>query len=89
MSGGGPLGRRSPPTGRRATVLGVVLSLLIPGLGHAYLGLLGRALIWFGGTVALALVVGRGDENTVLALTMGVAIGVLAAADTVLVRRAG
>jgi len=89
MSARGPAGRRRPPSGRRATVLGIVLSLLIPGLGHAYLGMLGRAVIWFGGTVALALVVGTGEENAVLALAMGVAIGVLAAADTVLVRRAG
>jgi hypothetical protein len=70
-------------------VLGIVLSLLIPGLGHAYLGMLVRALIWFGGTLVLALVVGRGEENTALALAMGVAIGVFAALDTVVMRRAG
>lgn len=84
-----PLGRRPQPTGRRATIIGVVLSLLIPGLGHAYLGYLTRALIWFGGTVLLAIVVGGGDENAALALGMGIAIGVFAAIDTLVVRRGG
>jgi hypothetical protein len=75
--------------GRRATIIGVVLSLLIPGLGHAYLGHLTRALIWFAGTVLLAIVVGGGDENAGLALAMGVAIGVCAAIDTLVIRRTG
>jgi hypothetical protein len=85
----GPLGRRQAPTGRRATIIGVVLSILIPGLGHAYLGYLTRALIWFGGTVVLAIVVGGGDENAGLALGMGIAIGVFAAIDTLVIRRTG
>jgi hypothetical protein len=89
VSARGPLGRRPRPAGRRATVLGIILSLLIPGLGHAYLGYLTRALIWFAGTVLLAIVVGGGDENAALALAMGVAIGVCAAIDTLVMRRAG
>ncbi|MEQ8834415.1 MAG: hypothetical protein RIB67_08200 [Miltoncostaeaceae bacterium] len=79
--------RRPQPTGRRATIIAVVLSLLLPGLGHAYLGLLVRALIWFGGTVVLALVVGQNDDNTRLAIAMGVAIGICAAIDALIVRR--
>lgn len=89
MRARGPLGRRPQPTGRRATIIGVVLSLLIPGLGHAYLGYLTRALIWFGGTVLLAIVVGGGDENAALALGMGIAIGIFAAIDTLVMRRGG
>jgi hypothetical protein len=89
VSARGPLGRRPQPTGRRATIIGIVLSLLIPGLGHAYLGYLTRALIWFGGTVLLAIVVGGGDENARLALAMGIAIGVFAAIDTIVMRRTG
>lgn len=81
--------RRPQPTGRRATIIAVVLSLLLPGLGHAYLGLLVRALIWFGGTVVLALVVGQNDDNTRLAIAMGVAIGICAAIDALIVRREG
>ena len=81
--------RRTPPAGTKGTVIGAVLSLLIPGLGHAYLGLLGRALIWFGGTIAIALVMGQGDENTGLAIAMGVAIGLFAAVDVLVIRRGG
>jgi len=81
--------RRTPPAGTKGTVIGVVLSLLIPGLGHAYLGSLGRALIWFGGTVAIALVMGQGSENTGTALAMGVVIGLFAAIDVLVIRRGG
>ena len=53
-------------------VIAVILSLLLPGLGHAYMNRLGRALIWFG---------------TTLALSMGLAIAAFAALDVVLVSR--
>jgi hypothetical protein len=81
------LRRRPTPTGRRALILAVVLSLLLPGLGHAYLGRLWRALIWFGGTVLIAIVVGQGGDNTALALSMGTAIAVLSALDILVVAR--
>ena len=57
----------------------MVLSLLLPGLGQAYQGRLWRALIWFGGTVLIAVVVGRGGDDTTLALSMGTAIAVASA----------
>lgn len=81
------LRRRPMPTGRRALILAVILSLLLPGLGHAYLGRLWRALIWFGGTVLIAIVVGQGRDDTALALSMGTAIAVLSALDIVVVAR--
>ncbi len=80
--------RRRPPLGRRALIIAVVLSLLLPGLGHAYMGRLGRALIWFGGTVVIALVVGQGSDNTALALSLGLAIAVFAALDVFILTRA-
>jgi len=79
--------QRPMPTGRRAMILAIVLSLLLPGLGHAYLNRLGRALIWFGGTIVIALVLGQGSENTTLALSMGAAIAVFAALDAVILMR--
>jgi hypothetical protein len=83
------LRNRPTPTGTRAVVIAVILSLVLPGLGHAYMGRLGRALIWFGGTVLIAVVVGQGSDNTALALSMGVAIAVFAALDVFILSRAG
>jgi hypothetical protein len=79
--------RRRPPTGRRALILAVILSLLLPGLGQAYQGRLWRALIWFGGTVVIAVVVGRGGDDTTLALSMGTSIAVLSALDILVIAR--
>lgn len=79
--------QRPMPTGRRAMVLAIVFSLLLPGLGHAYMNRLGRALIWFGGTIVIALVLGQGSDNPTLALSMGGAIAVFAALDAVILMR--
>jgi hypothetical protein len=73
------------PTDRRAVLVATLLSLLLPGLGHAYALRLTRALVWFAGTIAVGLVLGQGEENTGLAIAMGLAIAVLAAADIALV----
>jgi hypothetical protein len=82
------LGRRPSPTGRRALWIAVVLSLLLPGLGHAYMNRLARALIWFGGTILIAVVIRQGSDNTALALSMGLAIAVFAALDIAFLTRA-
>ena len=82
MSAGGLKPR---PTDRRAVVIATLLSLLLPGLGHAYALRLTRARVWFAGTIAVGIVLGQGEEDTARALTMGVALAVLAAADIVLV----
>jgi hypothetical protein len=68
-------------------IIAVVLSLLLPGLGHAYANRLARALIWFGGTVLIAVVIGQGGDNTALALSMGAAIAVFAALDIAFLTR--
>ena len=80
--------RRRPPPTRRGLILAVILSLLLPGLGQAYQGRLWRALIWFGGTVLIAVVVGRGGDDPTLALSMGTAIAVASAVDILILARA-
>lgn len=75
---------RRRPVGRRAMVIAVILSLLLPGLGHAYTLHLPRALVWFGGTILVGLVLNGGEENTPLALWMAGALAVLAALDVLL-----
>ena len=82
MSAGGMKPR---PTDRRAVVIAALLSLLLPGLGHAYALRLTRALVWFAGTIAVGVVLGQGEENTALAIGMGLTIAVLAALDITLV----
>jgi hypothetical protein len=66
-------------------VVAALLSLLLPGLGHAYAQPLVRALVWFLGLVAVSLVLGSGEERRALALALYGAIAVLSALDVVLV----
>lgn len=75
---------RGRPLDRRSGLIAVLLSLLLPGLGHAYALHLPRALVWFGGTIVVGIVLSEGDENTPLALGMAGALAVLAAADALL-----
>lgn len=82
MSAGGMKPR---PTDRRALIIATLLSLMLPGLGHAYALRLPRALVWFAGTIAVGVVLGQGEENTTLAIAMGFTIAVLAALDIALV----
>lgn len=82
MSSGGMKPR---PTDRRSLIIATLLSLLLPGLGHAYALRLARALVWFAGTIVVGIVLGQGEENTGLAIGMGLTIAVLAALDIALV----
>lgn len=65
----------------------MILSVLLPGLGHFYMGKLGRALVWLAGTLALALVVNQDGADPAVAGVMIVALAVLAAADIAIVIR--
>jgi hypothetical protein len=75
---------RGRPLTRRTGLIAVLLSILLPGLGHAYALHLPRALVWFGGTIVVGIVLSRGQENPALAFGMAGALAVLAAADALL-----
>lgn len=64
-------------------MLAVVLSLVLPGLGHAYMGKLGRGLIWAVGAIVLALVLegGAADPPAWGTLALPTAMAVCAAGD--------
>lgn len=59
----------------------------MPGLGHALMGKLGRALIWLAGVIAIALVIGSDDSDRPLAVAIVVALSVLSALDIALLIR--
>jgi len=64
-----------------------VMSLLLPGLGQLYLGRAGRAAIWFGGLMVIYLIAGSRDADRWIAPVLATALGVLAAADAVVIGR--
>ena len=73
-----------PPTRRpagRSVALAVIFSLLIPGLGHVYIGRFGRALIWFAGAIGIGVILDQQASITPAALVVLTILGVLAAVD--------
>lgn len=70
------------PSGPRAALIAVVLSLLLAGLGHVYLGRFGRALIWFAGILIVAVILRQEDIGAWLSAGMVVAVSVCAALDS-------
>lgn len=81
---------RRQPTRRfqgRSVVIAVILSLLIPGLGHVYIGRLGRALIWFLGGLAIGIILdqqGRLSPGSLIVLGV---LGIAAAVDALVMLR--
>jgi len=79
-----PPGRR--PGGRSVTIA-VILSLVIPGLGHLYIGRFGRALIWFIGGIAIGIILDQQGSLTPGTLIVLGVLGVLAAVDCMVMLR--
>lgn len=71
---------RRRPAGRSVT-LAIIFSLLIPGLGHVYIGRFGRALIWFAGAIGIGVILDQQSSITPAALVVLTVLGVLAAVD--------
>jgi hypothetical protein len=80
--------RRTPPAPtRRAIVIMTVLSVLLPGLGHVYLGRLARALIWFAGSLIIAGILRQGTLDDWVPIVMLAVVGIFAAVDGWIVMR--
>ncbi|MEW6582853.1 MAG: hypothetical protein AB1416_08845 [Actinomycetota bacterium] len=79
-----------PPQGasrRRALALAAILSLLMPGLGHVYIGRFARSLIWFGGSLLIAAILRGGDLAMWVPIAMFTVVGLAAAGDAWLMIR--
>ncbi len=75
-----PGGRPRIPVGR-SVIVAVILSLLLPGLGHLYIGRYGRALIWFGGAIAVGLILNQVPVLPTGAWVLVTVLAVFAAID--------
>ena len=67
--------------------IAIILSLVIPGLGHLYIGRFGRALIWFLGGLAIGLILDQQGSLTPGTLIVLGVLGVLAAVDCLVMLR--
>lgn len=74
---------RAPPRrpGGRSVAIAIVLSLVIPGLGHVYTGRLGRALIWFAGALVIGVILDSQAATSKTSLVVLTILGVAAALD--------
>lgn len=74
-------GKGAKPDLRKRSLIAVILSILVPGLGHIYLRLFPRALLWFAGIIIVSLVVSQGDPALWVSASFGAVLGVAAAID--------
>jgi hypothetical protein len=65
-----------------------VLSLVMPGLGHVYVGRFLRALIWFAGALVIGAIIDRQDVSSGVFWGMVAALAACAALDVALLVRA-
>ncbi len=71
----------------RSVVIAIILSLIIPGLGHLYIGRYGRALIWFIGSLAIGVILDQQGSLTPGTLIVLSVLGVFAAVDCLVMLR--
>jgi hypothetical protein len=82
-----PRGTAPPRDGKYLTPVVILLSFVIPGLGHLYAHLVPRAIIWFAGNMVVLLIGAQGGLSRPLRLGLFLAIGLAAAADVVVALR--
>lgn len=67
--------------GGRSVAIAVVLSLVIPGLGHVYTGRVVRALIWFAGALVIGVILDSQSATSTTSLVVLAILGIAAAMD--------
>ncbi len=67
--------------------IAIILSLIIPGLGHIYIGRIGRALVWFLGALVVGLILDQQAGITPGALIVLTVLGIVAAVDALMMLR--
>lgn len=85
--------RRRPPTppersGRLFVALVVVLTVVIPGVGHIYANMILRGFLWLAGNIALLLIVMQADRTSGPMLLALAALRLAALVDVLLLLRA-
>lgn len=73
--------------GGRSIAIAIILSLIIPGLGHVYIGRFARALIWFIGALGIGIILDQQASITPGALIVLTVLGVLSAIDALVMLR--
>ena len=86
MSPGPPQSAPRRPAGR-SIIITVILSILIPGLGHVYTGRYGRALVWFAGALIIGVILDQQATLTTTALVLLSVLGLAAAGDAVVLMK--
>lgn len=71
--------------GGRSIAIAIILSLIIPGLGHVYIGRFARALIWFIGALGIGLILDQQAAITPGSLAVLTVLGVLSAIDALVI----
>jgi len=74
--------------GRAATITALVLTVAVPGVGHLYLNLLLRGVIWLAGNIAILLILRGGDVGTGGLVAVLGALRLAALADLLVTQRA-
>jgi hypothetical protein len=77
-----------PREGRLAFITALVLTVAVPGVGHLYMNLLVRGLIWLAGNIAILLILVQGDVETLPLFLVLAAIRGAALIDLVVLLRA-
>lgn len=82
-----PRGAPPPREGRLALITAIVLTIAVPGVGHIWMNMIVRGLIWLGGNLAIVVILMQGDAATGALLAILGAVRLLALVDLLIALR--